>query len=197
MILDNFLSFDSHVEYVHSKAVKKLGIVCKARDFLDLGTSVQLYQSLVLLHLNYCDLVYSCTSEANLQKLQKLQNSACRTLLRADRRAHVADMHNRLKFVTSSQRRDLHLSVECYKQVNNTSSSLHHFFKPRKSRSTRTGEKKSKVPDIRSTMGRKCFSYRGPVHWNGVSDELKNSVSANAYKRAYSNKVLRDVNHPE
>ena len=128
VILDNFLTFDAHIEYVHSKAVKKLGVVRKAREFLDLGTSVQLYQSLVLPHLDYCDIVYSCTSDANLQKLQKVQNSACRILLRSDRRAHIIDMHQRLRFLTLKQTQELHLSVECYKQINNSSSSLHQFF---------------------------------------------------------------------
>ena len=67
VILDDILSFDQHVDYMHSKAVKKLGIVRKAREFLDLGTSVQLYKSLVLPHIDYCDLVYCCTSKTNLQ----------------------------------------------------------------------------------------------------------------------------------
>ena len=197
VILDRFLTFDAHVEYIHSKAVKKLGIVRKAREFLDLGTSVQLYQSLVLPHMDYCDIVYSCTSDANLQKLQKVQNSACRTLLRADRCAHIDDMHKRLKFITLNKRRELHLSVECFKQVTNSSSSLHHFFRTRAGRNTRTGEQKCEVPNIRSSMGRRCVSYRGPTHWNLVDAALKNSVSVNAYKNAYLNKLLRDVNHPE
>ena len=42
VILDDVLSFDPHVEYIHCKAVKKLAVVRKAREFLDLGTSVQL-----------------------------------------------------------------------------------------------------------------------------------------------------------
>ena len=106
-------------------------------------------------------------------------------------------MHNRLKFLNLTQRRKLHLSVECYKQITNSSSSLHQFFKKRVSRNTRTGDSKCEVPNIRSMMGRRCFSYRGPVHWNEVPDDLKNSVSTNAYKKAYLNKLMRDVNHPE
>ena len=197
VILDQFLTFDQHTDYIHSKAVKKLGIVRKARDFLDLGTSVKLYQSLVLPHMDYCDIIYSCTSESNLQKLQKIQNCACRILLRADRRAHVNELHNRLNFLNLKQRRELHLSVECYKQVSNSASSLHHFFKKRTGRNTRTGDTKYEVPNIKSAMGRRCFSYRGPVHWNDVAENLKNSESVNAYKTSYLNKLMRDVNHPE
>ncbi len=54
-----------------------------------------------------------------------------------------------------------------------------------------------KVPDIRSATGRKSFSYRGPVYWNSVPEDLKNSETINSYKNSYLNKVLRDVNHPE
>ncbi len=197
VILDNYLTFDQHVEYIHGKAVKKLGIVRKAREFLDRGTSVKLYQSLVLPHMDYCDIVYSCTSEANLQKLQKIQNCACRILLRCDRRAHVKEMHKHLNFLDLKQRRELHLSTECYKQVNNSSSSLHKFFKLKSTRSTRTGESKYEVPNLRTMMGRRCFSYRGPAHWNSVSEDLKNSESINAYKNTYLKKLMRDVNHPE
>ena len=197
VILDNFLTFDQHTDYIHGKAVKKLGIVRKAREFLDMGTSVKLYQSLVLPHMDYCDIVYSCTSDANLQKLQKVQDCACRILLRADRRAHVNDMHERLKFLKLNQRRELHLSVECFKQVSNNASSLNYYFKKRATRNTRTGDTKCEVPDIRSMIGRRCFSYRGPAHWNTISDELKNSESINAFKHSYLNKLLRDVNHPE
>ena len=96
-----------------------------------------------------------------------------------------------------NQRREFHLSVECFKQVTNDRSSLHHYFVPQESRRTRTGDKRVKVPDIRSTTGRKSFSYRGPVHWNAVPEELKNCESVNAYKNSYLNRVLRDVNHPE
>ena len=71
------------------------------------------------------------------------------------------------------------------------------FFQKTDGRRTRTGDKKVKVPDIRSTTGRKGFSYRGQTFWNSVDEELKNSESVDAFKRTYLNRLLRDVNHPE
>ena len=79
------------------------------------GTGVNmpllLYESLLLPHLDYCDTVYSLTSAANLQILQTLQNSACRTMLRVDRRAPVDEMHSDLKIMTLEQRRVLHIFI--------------------------------------------------------------------------------------
>ena len=65
VISDKMLIFDNHIEFIRSKSVKKLGIIRKARDFLDRKTSVLLCESLVLPHLDYCDIVYGCTSAAN------------------------------------------------------------------------------------------------------------------------------------
>ena len=111
-VLVDRLTLDKHIDYIHSKSVNMLGIIRRARNFLDRGTSILLYKSLALLHLDYCDLVYSDTSEADLNKLQLLQNGACRTLLLADKRSPVQEMHNKLRFLTLSQRRDLHLAVD-------------------------------------------------------------------------------------
>ncbi len=196
VILDHTLTFDAHIDYVFSKSVKKLGILRKSRDYLDMDTSVMLYKSLVLPHFDYCDLVYCCTNAANLQKLQTLQNSACRTLLGAGRRAHVSDMHNELKLLTLEQRRTLHLGTECFKHIHNEASSLHSLFEPNVGRPTRSSGSTYKIPNLKTDTGRRAFSYRGPHHWNGLPNEAKNSENLNAFKTNYLNLILRDVNHP-
>ena len=86
----------------------------KARDFRDRKTSILLYKSLVLPHLDYCDTVYGCTSIVNLQKLQMVQNSVCRTLLLADKRCPAE-----LELLKLDQRRELHLTVDSHKHVYN------------------------------------------------------------------------------
>ena len=114
MILGNNSTFNEHIEYIHSKSVKKLDRVRNARDFLDRKTSVLLYESLVLPHLDYCNTIYRCTSATNLEKLQKIQNGACRTLLLADKMSPIKDMHQELGLLNFSQRPDLHLAVDSH-----------------------------------------------------------------------------------
>ena len=57
--LDDNLTFDLHVEYLHSMAVTKFGVILKAHDYLDVKTFSFLYRSLVLPHFDYGDLYYS------------------------------------------------------------------------------------------------------------------------------------------
>ena len=77
MILDENLNFNAHIDYTIKKASSRLGAVRRARKFLDISTSLVLYKSLVLPYLDYGDTVFCTTSTHNLDRLQKLQNSAC------------------------------------------------------------------------------------------------------------------------
>ena len=52
------------------------------------------------------------------------------------------------------------------------------------------------VPDLRYGVGRKAYSYRGPVFWNSINQEIKDSPSQNVFKTKYIKFLLRDVNHP-
>ncbi len=91
VLLDSSLTFEQHIDYLVDKASKKLGAIRKVRDVLDRSTTSILYKSLVLPHFDYCDTVYMTSSIKNLNKLQLLQNSACRTILLANRYTSVTD----------------------------------------------------------------------------------------------------------
>ena len=196
--LDANLSFNKHIEIVHAKAVNKLGMLRRSRDFLDRKSALTLYQSLVLPQLSYCDTVYETTSAANKDKLQKVQNSALRCILKCSKRTSITSMHDELKILTLAQRRELNMAVECYKQATIDDSSLHHMFqKATRTRVTRHGNSNMMdIPRIASDLGRKAFSYRGPVFWNGMGNDLKSQSNKNTFKNAYLKKLLRDVNHP-
>ena len=77
-------------------------------------------------------------------------------------------------------------------------SSLHYMFvKSHRTRVTRLGDANMvNVPRADREVGRKAFSYRGPVFWNGMENDLKCQSNRNTFKSAYLKKILRDVNHP-
>ena len=81
VLLDKYLTFNDHIDFAVSKASMKLVILRKSREYLDRKTAVFLYKSLVLPLMDYCSLVYTNTNEANLNRLQLVQNAACRTIL--------------------------------------------------------------------------------------------------------------------
>ena len=56
MMLDENLTFNDHVDYLYIRAVEKLAILRKVRNFVDPNTSILLYKSLVLSYFDYCDI---------------------------------------------------------------------------------------------------------------------------------------------
>ena len=96
MKLDSLLNFDEHVAYIKGKTIPKLKLLGRLSYSLDSQTLLTLYKTLILPIFDFGDIVYHKMSQTNADMLQRLQNMACRAILKMDRYAHVIDMHNEL-----------------------------------------------------------------------------------------------------
>ncbi len=136
-------------------------------------------------------------SEYNLNRLQLIQNVACRIILRANNRTNVNGMHKELNLLYLKDRQYLHLSMECYKQINTNSGLNSMFTQTDHGRNTRgTSTKNMIVPRLLTSNGRKAFSYRGPLHWNTLPNKIKENDSKTSFKTCVSKLFARDENHP-
>ena len=118
-----------------------------------------------------------CTKKENLQKLQKIQNCACRIILRADKYASVKSLHQELQLPFLTHRRQIHFAIECFTGVHNHESGLHYMFQKtdnERTRETRSSNKHQvKVENIRTMTGRKAFGFRGPNFWNKMEYDAR------------------------
>ena len=123
---------------------------------------------------------FSTATKYYLNKLQKVQNKACRIILKADRFKSTMDMHEELQLLTLNKRVNTHMSTFCHKNVycGENPSALTNLLVPLRE-NNQAGRTRShndmtlKIPNIKSTMGQKAFAYRRPVHWNGLPGALK------------------------
>ena len=190
MYLDESLDFEYHVSKIYSKSCSKVGLLKKIRPTIDHSTALTLYKSLILPHLDDCDTVYMTANVDVLNKLQLVQNVACRTLLLADKYANIDDMHRELDLMTLNCRRNLHLGNLCHKAVHSDCrTGVTKFFKHLSNRGTRVSARTNiynvVIPDVRSNFGRKSLSYRGPYFWNVLSNDLKNLTKSNSFIHAW------------
>ena len=173
VLLDDRLTFEDHIQYVIGKSTEKLGMLRRFREFLDRKTSILLYKILVLPHIDYCDLVYMTATEYNLHQLQLIQNVAYRIVLQADNRTNIKAMHTELKLLDLKDRQFLHLSMECFRQVN-SDSSLNYMFDHNVNEQRVTPgalNNNMKVPIGRTDMGCKAFSYK--AHDTGIYFQMR------------------------
>ena len=92
VILDSQLTFRDHVQYIYGKVIPRLRLLGKARQVTGKNTCLFLYKSLIMPMFDYADIIYDCLFQRETEKLQKLQNSAMRIILKRDIRVHTADM---------------------------------------------------------------------------------------------------------
>jgi hypothetical protein len=58
IILDNGLTWKQHIAYLSTKLSKSIGILARARKFLDKNTLKQLYHSFIYPYIMYCNVVW-------------------------------------------------------------------------------------------------------------------------------------------
>ena len=187
LMMDEALTFESHINYICKKANQKNGVLRKIRKYLTQKLCLMLYKSLVIPHFDYVDVIYMTATKEQLGRLQLIQNQSCRIILRTHKRTHIDDMHNTLKIELLEVRRTNHLSALCHENIYNADdASLNYIFtrvSDTQTRVTRNANNMNMVvPNIKSTKGRLSIRYRGPRHWNGLSNETKGIKNHDTFK---------------
>ncbi len=94
--VDENIKWGLHVDTICRKIACKVGVLKHLKRIVPHETLKQLYNSIVLPHFDYCDIIYGTCTKENLSRLQKLQNRAARFLTGSGPRAHREDMYKKL-----------------------------------------------------------------------------------------------------
>ena len=86
ILLDDNLSWKEHIKYLGNKITENIGLIFRAKPFLDKESLFALYYSYIHSHLNYANLPWGSIYLTNLKKLRSQQKRAIRIV------------HNKTKF---------------------------------------------------------------------------------------------------
>ena len=92
VFLDGTLSMDSHISYLSKALYFQLRRIGKIRHLLSVESANKLCVSLILSKLDYCNALLYNISDKHLTRLQRIQNSAARLVLRRDKRSSASDL---------------------------------------------------------------------------------------------------------
>ncbi len=79
--IDEYLSWNKHIENVVKKITSGIGSMRRIRDFVDRETLSTIYNALVRPHFDYCSEVWDILGVGLSSRLQKLQNRAARIIM--------------------------------------------------------------------------------------------------------------------
>ena len=116
--LDSQLNFHDHVSYIKSKTFSKVKLLGRLSYSLDSDTLLTLYKTLILPIIGFGGIIYHKFTVADADLLQRLQNVACRAILKLNIYAHIVDMHENLNPATLYQRRCQHICNMMHKFLN-------------------------------------------------------------------------------
>ena len=186
MSLDDQICATSRICYMNLRNLERIG------SKLSFDLKVQLVHSNVLSFIDYCNAVYGGLTEANLQKLQKIQNAAVRFifgLYGKENRQHITPYLKKLHFLPVRFRIKYKIALLVFKCLNNIAPSyLVSLLKLRDTKrlSVRLDDdsyllKIPSPPQLCRTEG--AFSYSGPKIWNALPYSLRGTNEIETFKK--------------
>ena len=198
VIIDNKLSWKEHVNYICGKIARGIGVIIKARAFLNKNSLLTLYYSFVYPYYIYCNHVWGCSSAANINRLFVLQKKAVRIICQANYQAHSEPLFKELKLLTVRQINKYLIGQfmhRCYQDLlpplfdtcfirnyelhqHNTRQVLYYY----------------NIPRVRTEYRKSSIQFRGPSIWNEImKNKICPDVSASTFKFTLKKLLLNNT----
>ena len=94
---------ETAINYFKKKVARGLGIIRKARKYLNFDALKTLYHSFVYPYLDYCIEVYGSAKNSIIEPLCRMQRKAIRLITNSHYRADTAPIFEKCKILTLSQ----------------------------------------------------------------------------------------------
>ena len=196
VLLDPNLTYDHHISTVVSSCLSKLCQINRVKKSFDKTTLELLITALVFSKMLYCSSVWANTSLQNVNKLQSIQNFACKIVTNTRKFDHVTPLLRELNWLPVREQlryRDIVLAYKCQNGL--APQYLMDKFSKRScihNRDTRARDS-LQIPLFRTKTGQRSFVFRGTNIWNNLDDDLKQRTSLTSFKRALRDSLLRQT----
>ena len=196
VILDPNLTYEDHTTKTVSTCMSRLGQINRVKRVLDMDTLTIVVNCVVFSKLFYCSYVWINTTESNLDKVQKVQNFACRIISGVKKFDYITPVLRVMQWLPIRQQLYYRNAVIAFNCVTgcapDNSDSLTDQFIKRSDVSTRTtrSSKKLQIPFLKSATGKRSLYYRTVRIWNARDPLLKLSNTLQESKQKLQSILL-------
>ena len=189
--LDNHLTWKYHVDDICCKISRAIGAISRISAIVPTHILLNLYFSMILPHLMYCNIVWGNCAIYLLNRIHILQKRAIRIITNSKPYTHSDPLFKKMKLLTIY---DIHKFVTCtfmYQYINNTLPKFlgNCFIKKNFMHNIRQNNILY-VPNYKYNVSRCSIKYSGPTIWNNLSNTMKCCQSLSVFKRTYKNYLL-------
>ena len=183
--IDEYLTWESHIDSISSKVARGIGILRKARPYLNKSTVHQLYYTFVYPYLSYCNIVWGNTYMVHLSKLLIMQKKIVRIIENTKFRAPTEDLFKKLKILKCHCIHKFQVAQFVYKYTENLLPPLFSYLFIQQSsvhnHNTR-GNSKYRPWKFSISLSKRSIRYDGITFWNSLSNDIQTCQSLNSFK---------------
>ena len=183
---DSNLSLTTHISSVCRSSYHVIRQLRQIRSSLDHKSCVLLANALVSSKLDFCNSLYYGLPESSIHRLQLVQNSLSRVVCPSVRRRdHISPTLRQLHWLPITSRITFKLALITYKTLQYKSPSyLHSLLTPyTPARNLRSRDKLLLVvPPLKSSSGRRSFSYAAANVWNSLPLSLRSARNLHSFR---------------
>ena len=186
VIIDDMLTFKSHIDNVIKKVAKKYGIMCRLKNELTVTSKILLYKSLISPHIDFCSSILFLANGTQILRLQRLQNKIMRLILRCNRYTSFSFMLDALQWLSVKQRVYFLTMVFIYKILNGL---LPRYLCDRIERGTdvhryntrNAGD--ARTPNFLLNRSQNSLLYKGINFFNSMPRQVKRAATMAEFKK--------------
>lgn len=181
---DRHMTMEHHIQAKCRAAYAQLATISRIREFIDDKTAEQLMHALVTSHIDYCNGLLIGVSQHLIKRLQLVQNSAARIVLKAGRRQESLPLLQQLHWLPVASRIRFKVCCLTHRAI--------HGWGPKYLRDMitirDTGLRSSdaitlQVPRTRTKTGDRAFAAAAPREWNMLPVTLRNIDIYDSFKK--------------
>ena len=182
---DTEMTFNHHISTICSSVRFQLRNMSHIRKYLTRSTTECLVHSLISSRLDFSNGVLINLPEYQIQRLQRLQNSAARLITLTRRSSHITPILHSLHWLPVQQRIVFKILIMVFRCLHNIAPT---YLQELLQRHTPTRRLRSsdvdllQVPRSYHSWGNRSFSVSGPSLWNALPSALRKEASYTTFK---------------
>lgn len=196
-MIHEHLDWAQHIATICLKISKSIGIINKIKTLVSARIRRNLYCTLILPYLQYCNIVWASTFPTKLERLHKLQKRVVRLIANAHYLApskkYFSIKFNTLTVYDINKLQIATFVYSCLQNSSNSSNSIFNNFFIRNNQihiyQTRNASK-IHFPKVRTTARMFSIYFRGGQIWNNLPTSITTINSLHQFKIAYKKLLI-------
>jgi hypothetical protein len=195
VMLDHNLTLKTHIQNKCTTASKMLNMIRKIRRCLTFDACRSLVQSLVIVHIDYCNSIYYGLPDSTMQPLQSIQNQAAKLVLQRSKYDSAKACLRELHWLPVKEHVEFKVLTIVFKSLNGQGPNyFKDFFQTMQTgyslRSTESSKINLKVPKTRTKFGDRTIMSAGPRLWNSLPQHIKQCQDLMTFRKSLKTRLF-------